>query len=301
MRLIELQVDPRPVAIARMGIGVATVLMSLEAFEILARISSGLLAAPVFPQVPELNLISLILLAILQVAAGSAVTLGWRTEFAAGLSLVLSLVTFLADQQTYSNHRLLVTLLLAYLLFAKSGTAWSLRRTRRPGLVPFWPQLLMMTQLSVVYFFSAISKINPTFASGKPLETWVWVSLPWQAYTIAAIMTIVVELVIAFGLWFRASRRVAALLGVGLHLSIVVLMDHETLALTAFAVVCVSLYPLFLTRPQFHLRGAGLVVAAAGRPHHEDPARSSEAVDAGERLDHAERRRRQEHDEEHGQ
>jgi len=254
MRLIELQVDPRPVAIARMGIGVATVLMSLEAFEILERISSGRLAAPVFSEAPAIGLAPLIILTVLQISAGSAVALGWRTEMAAGLSVLLSFVTFLADQQTYSNHRLLVTLLLTYLLFAKAGIAWSIRPAPEARFVPFWPQLLMMTQLSAVYLFSAISKMNPTFASGRPLATWVWISLPWQAYTIAAIMTILVEIVIAIGLWFPATRRVAALLGVGLHLSIVILMDHETLALVAFAVACLSLYPLYLTRPTLTAR-----------------------------------------------
>lgn len=38
--------------------------------------------------------------------------------------------------------------------------------------------------------------------------------------------------------------------GLGLHLSIVTLMNHDTFALIAFALACVSLYPLFLFRPR---------------------------------------------------
>lgn len=43
--------------------------------------------------------------------------------------------------------------------------------------------------------------------------------------------------------------------GLGLHLSIVTLMNHDTFALIAFALIafalaCVSLYPLFLFRPR---------------------------------------------------
>ena len=54
---------------------------------------------------------------------------------------------------------------------------------------------------------------------------------------------------IGIGLWFRATRRVAVVFGLGLHLSIVVLMNNETPALIAFAITCLSLYPLFIYRP----------------------------------------------------
>ena len=86
---------------------------------------------------------------------------------------------------------------MAYLVFAKAGTAWSVRPIPGRPPVPWWPQLLMMSQLSVLYFFSALSKINVWFISGIPLAYWVWIELPWQLYAVAAVMTIVVELTIA--------------------------------------------------------------------------------------------------------
>ena len=266
MRLTELYADPRPVAVARIGLGVAAILMSVEAFGILASIASGRLAAPVFAGVPPLAIPVLLVVLLFQVLAGAAVIAGWKTELAAVVSVLLSIALLLADQQTYSSHRLLATLLLSYLVFARAGTAWSVRPADGMPQVPFWPQLLMMSQLSVVYFFSAISKINPNFASGKPLATWVWIELPWQVYTLAAVMTIAVELVIAIGLWFPATRRLAVALGLGLHLSIVTLMNHDTLALIAFAITCVSLYPLFLTRPglrQLGRRSRSIIKAGA--------------------------------------
>lgn len=250
MRLIEIRTDPRPVAIARIGVGLATILTSIEAYEILAAISSGKLAMPVLPGVPAPTLPWVVVLVMLTIAAALAVAVGWNTEKAAIVSVVLGIAILLWDQQTYSSHRLLATLLMAYLIFAKAGTEWSVRPIPGRRSVPWWPQLLMMSQLSVLYFFSALSKINVWFISGVPLSRWVWIELPWQLYTVAAVMTIVVELTIAVGLWFRSSRRVAVLLGLGLHVSIVVLMNHDTLALLAFAITCISLYPLFLFRPR---------------------------------------------------
>lgn len=250
MRLTEIRVDPRPVAVARMGIGIASLLMSVEAFEILSVIVGGRLATPLFEGAPAPTFPQLAAVLALQVLAATAVTIGWNTEIAAVVSVLLSLAVFLVDQQTYSSHRLLVTLLLSYLVFARAGTAWSVRPVLGTPRIAFWPQLLMMSQVSVVYFFSAISKMNPDFVSGKPLATWVWIELPWQFYTFAAILTVAVELIIAIGLWFPSSRRLAVVLGLGLHTSIVVLMNRETVALMAFAVACVSLYPLFLTRPR---------------------------------------------------
>ncbi len=59
---------------------------------------------------------------------------------------------------------------------------------------------------------------------------------------------IATELFIAIGIWFRRTRRLALLIGIVLHVSIVVLM-HDRLPLFTFAVVCLSLYPLVAVGP----------------------------------------------------
>ncbi|MEV1131950.1 HTTM domain-containing protein [Agromyces sp. NPDC049794] len=232
----------------------------MEAYDILESISRGKVAMPVIEGFPAPTLPWLITLLMLALGAGVAVTVGWNTDKAALVSLMLGVLVLLWDQQTYSSHRLLATLLMTYLIFAKSGTAWSVRPDPGRPSVPWWPQLLMMSQISVVYLFSALSKMNVIFISGGPLAAWVWIELPWQFYTVAAAMTVFVELLIACGLWFPASRRIAVLLGLGLHLSIVTLMNHETFALLTFSLTCISLYPLFLFRPR--LREARLATVS---------------------------------------
>ncbi|MCD5344946.1 HTTM domain-containing protein [Agromyces sp. S2-1-8] len=260
MRLTEIRTDPRPVAVARMGIGVATVFNAFEGFEILQRISDGRLAVPWIAGAPLPSAPLLVVGLIVAVIAGIAVTIGWMTAPAAVVSVLLSATMLLWDQQLYSNHRWFGTLLLAYLVFAQAGTAWSVKPFGHRSTVRWWPQLLMMSQLSVLYVFSALSKMNLVFLSGVPLSGWVWFDAPWQLFFVASILTIVVELIIGIGLWFRASRRVAVLFGLGLHLSIIVLMTGETLPLIAFAISCITLYPLFLFRPGVEMvstRGSG--------------------------------------------
>ncbi len=181
MRLTAVAVAPRPVAAVRIALGIVTVLNSLETSALLRQIAGGKLALPVHGWVPPPSTPAVLMYLVLAVTAGVAVTMGWRTSAAAGLSTVLNVGVLLWDQQTYSSHRLLATLLVAYLVFARSDAAWAL--SRRPGSVPWWPQLLMLTQLSVCYFFAAASKVSVVFLSGAPLSHWVWAPLPWWMFT----------------------------------------------------------------------------------------------------------------------
>ncbi|CCG02928.1 HTTM domain-containing protein [Blastococcus saxobsidens] len=248
MRLTEVRTDPRPIAAARAGLGVVTVANSVEGFVLLREVAGGKLGLPVHALIPAPTSPLVHVYLVVAVVAGLALTVGWRTATAASVTTALNVGVLLWDQQTYSSHRLLATLLVAYLVFAESDRAWSL--SPRGGLAPWWPQLLMMTQLSVCYFFAAVSKISVVFLSGAPLSLWVWAPLPWWMFTLMAVGTVAVELFLAFALWRRSTARAAAALGVLLHLSIVVLLEDQTLPLAAFALTCLCLYGLFLHRPE---------------------------------------------------
>jgi hypothetical protein len=247
MRLTEVKVDARPVAFARIGLGIATIMNTGEMFVLLNAIAGGKLAFPVHDLIPSPTSAAVFVYAVLAVVAGLALTVGWHASAAAVVLTVLNVAVFFWDQQTYSGHRFLGTLLVAYLIFARSDAALSVSRRRGP--VPWWPQLLMMTQLSVCYLFAAVSKINVDYLSGAPLSKWVLLSLPWWMFTLAACGSIVVELILAVGLWRASTRREAALLGVMLHLSIIILMKEQTLPLIAFALTCLCVYGLFFRRP----------------------------------------------------
>lgn len=261
MRLTDIRVDPRPVALARIGLGIATVANAVEMHALLEAIAEGKLQVPVFAAIPAPTEPAVGVYLVAALIAGTAIVVGWCTAPMAVLSTVLNAWVFLWDQQTYSGHRFLATLLVAYLVFARSDAVWSV--SRRGGDVPWWPQLLMMTQLSVCYFFAAITKINPLFLTGAPLSQWVWAPLPWWMFMGMAVGTVVVELFLAFGLWARSTVRAAVGTGVFLHTSIVLLVEDQTVPLIAFSLTCLSLYCLFLARPR---------PSAQARPSSAEPA-----------------------------
>lgn len=250
---------PQALAVARIGLGLATILNAAEMYALLSRIAVGMVALPLVESTPRPTLAAATVYLVVAAAAGLALALGWHAALAAALTTVLNVSVFLLDQQTYSSHRLLTTLLIAYLIFAKSDATWAL--SRRGGPVPWWPRLLMMTQLTVCYFFAAASKVSLLFLSGAPLAGWIWVPLPWWMFSLMASGTVLVELFLAVGLWLRRTRRAAFALGGALHLSIVVMMSDQTWALLAFGLSCVSLYGLFASRESMPLqratRGAG--------------------------------------------
>jgi len=247
--LTTARVDPRPLAVARIGVGLATLVTVVEGAVFLARIHAGLIAVPVFGWWPEPTPPAVLGLLVVGVTAALALTVGLRPRAAAAVSFAVEVVIFCWDQQTYSNHRSLIVLLLAYLIFARSDAVWSVtRRLPRGSTVPYWPQFLMMTQLSACYLFAALSKVSIGFLSGQVLAASLSVPLPAPLTAVLSISAVLVEGFIAVALWVPRLRLWAALLGLGLHVSIVAMMtDHIVLA--AFASACVPLYPLFLTRP----------------------------------------------------
>lgn len=244
---MQMRVAPQPVAMARICLGLVAVLNSIEAYDLLSEIAGGKIRLPVHDVLPAPTESAVNVYLVVSLLAAMAIMLGWRTAPAAAVLTVVNVGVLLWDQQTYSSHRFLMTLLLGYLIFARSDAAWSV--APRGGSVPWWPQMLMMTQLSVCYLFAAISKVSLVFLSGAPLSLWVWVPLPWWMFTLMAVGTVLVELYLAVGLWNPSTRRKAAVLGVLLHVGIVTMLRDETVPLIAFALTCVGLYWLFLSRP----------------------------------------------------
>lgn len=256
-----MRVGPQPIALVRICLGIVALVNSFEAYFLLSEIAGGKLRLPVHEMISAPTAPAMSAYLAVSVASAIAVAIGWRTTAAAVLLTALNVVVLLWDQQTYSSHRLLMTLLVLYLIFARADGTWCLSRDH--ATAPWWPQLLMMAQLSVCYFFAAISKINVLFLSGAPLSLWVWLPLPWWMFTLMAIGTVVIELYIAFGLWRPTMRRRAALLGVLLHVGIVTFMRDETVPLIAFTLTCLPIYWLFLSRPTMGVEGEE---AAVGRP-----------------------------------
>lgn len=274
MSVIAHRVDPRPVAISRIGLGLAALINTLELFVVLSGVASGKLSMPLVDWVPSMTPMAAHVLMAIGITAAVMIIVGIGTATGCVIYTVTTMAALLWDQQTYSSHQIVVVLLIAYLAFAESDKAFSLvsRTGARPD-VPWWPQLLMMTQLSALYLFAGLSKINSEFLSGDPLSGWVRLPLPEWIFPPMAVATVVTEsLVLSVGLWLSRLRVVAVVAGVCLHLSILTMLTDNLLVvlqLTAFALACVLLYPLFLTRPSLRHGGqeaASPVMKQAPRP-----------------------------------
>ncbi|AEG42903.1 HTTM domain-containing protein [Isoptericola variabilis] len=256
MPLTQWRVDGRPVAGARMMLAVALAVTVVESSAYLSRIADGRMRYPVLDWLPAPTTDAVLVYLALGLVAALLLLAGVLAGWAAGLGSALGAWALLWDQQTYSSHLVLCTLLLLYLAFARSGTRWSLSARLRPRedpTVPWWPQLLMLTQVSVVYLFTAVAKINPVFLSGEPLDGWTWLPGPPWVFQAMALATVAVELFLAVALWVPRLRVLAVLAGVALHAGIVGGLDHLNVVLFAFALTTTSTYGLFLTRPDVPL------------------------------------------------
>jgi hypothetical protein len=171
----------------------------------------------------------------------------------------------LLDQQLYSNHLYLGILVTLLLTIADSGARFSLdaRYRGRREWVAEWPILLLKAQVSIVYFFAALTKVNPAYLSGDVMAHFIHADLLQMVpagWSLAALMralsilSIATELFIAFALWFAFWRRLALVAGLGLHLAIIFTggraMGVPDIPFTVFALLIVPLYALFFSFPQ---------------------------------------------------
>jgi hypothetical protein len=184
-------------------------------------------------------------------------TLGLCTSIAGYGSSVIMLYVLILDQQFYSNHHYLLVITVLLLTIANSGARFSLDAWNSddtgPDRVPYWPVLLIKLQLTSVYLFASLSKINREFLDGVTLEmNWRASVLDlWGQYAsleTPALLTIATELFLAFGFWLWRVRWVALLTGAFLHVSIVMTLG-ETIDtdLIAFGLVMFALYAPFFS------------------------------------------------------
>lgn len=243
--LTTMTVSPRPLALARMFLGAGAFLTALEGAIQLSHLRDGRLLTPVHDSLPTAASLSPDTWFLVMFGAALLLALGVLARPAAVLLGAGNLLLLLTDQQLYSNHRILLVLLCLWMALSQCDRAWSVRalrhrdRNQRPQ-VPWWPALLIVATVSSCYLFAGLSKINPEFLSGRVIES---TGPDWLPAQLVAWATVPTEVAIGLGVWWRRSRRPALALGAALHTSIIVLLDSP-LPFTAFALICLTAYPL---------------------------------------------------------
>ena len=170
-------VDPRPLALTRIGVGVAGGMIGLETWRLLIKVSApDKLQVPAFAWLPDLSYELIWALFAVWTLLAAALTLGLRARLAAAGLALLAAVAMLLDQQVYSNHLALMAVLCGLLALGQPAAVWSLDARRRPPVAasPYWPVLLLKLQISTLYGFAALSKLNDVYLSGEVLERSTW-------------------------------------------------------------------------------------------------------------------------------
>jgi len=110
--------------------------------------------------------------------AAVGVALGWFYRLSS-LALFVGLVYIeLLDQTCYLNHYYLISLIAAWLCVAPAQCVWSCDALKHPHPAPFaacgWFLRLLRFQISVVYLFAGIAKLNLDWlGAGVPLRFWL--------------------------------------------------------------------------------------------------------------------------------
>lgn len=132
--------------------------------------------------------------------------------FALGITYV-----FLLDETQYLNHIYLVCLLCFLMVCVPGGRLWALDAklgwAPRSNTTPRWVLWLIVGQLSLVYFFGGVAKLDSDWLTGAPgsafLTNWELTSplagIPWAAKTFALI-GMGFDLLIAPALLWRRTR-----------------------------------------------------------------------------------------------
>lgn len=241
----------------RWGIGLAAILRGIVAVPMLMSLNDdGLLRFPWFAWMPApTSALVGVILAFWFVSA-ITFTIGAATRTSGAVLCVTLAVSILLDQQAYSNHLLLLTILTGMLTLTEPAAALSVDAKRRGNeldVVPGWPVFLIKLQVTVVYLFAGATKFNDNFLSGAVINAFVGdgVIRPPESLLVPSVLSplamlaVLTELLIAVTLWRASLRNLGVLLGVGLHASIALLMS-PTLQFTVFSMVMVSSYWVFM-------------------------------------------------------
>lgn len=248
------QATALPIGAARIGVGIAAMLAAVELSSVLADLDDpAVVRVARFEWIADIPPGAVVPFLVLWMLAGLAFCLGWNTRPAGALLIGFLGYVLVLDHQLYANHLYLLTLMILLLTLAHSDASLSIRARRHGGreTIPAWPVVLIRTQVSIVYAFAAISKLNLPYISGAVLLLNSPVpgieSLPHWIFIAAAVASVAVEAFLAVAFWIRRFRTGALVVGVGFHLTILASV-RVVPDLITFAVLMASAYLAFFSK-----------------------------------------------------
>ncbi len=105
------------------------------------------------------------------------IMVGFYYRISAALFFVGVTYIFLLDKAHFLNHMYLVSLISFLLIFVPANQAFSIDARRRPSIrsdtAPAWALVLLVTQVSIIYFYGGLAKLNADWLRGEPMRTWL--------------------------------------------------------------------------------------------------------------------------------
>lgn len=250
------QVHALPVALCRLGIGMASLTRALKVARdvYLLRHDPTVVPAPPFAFSPSLDsTVAVVLIGAVGIIASLALLVGYRARFAAAVLTIHTTGLYLADQNFWGHWAYFLGLMTLLLSLVESDAMLSVRALNGRGsnIVTGWPVLLMKIQISLVYLFASLAKLNPVFLSGFVIASRsalpVVATMPRLVAVLGA-LAIGGEFFLAFALWFPRLRWPAVAIGLGIHGLSPVLFGFSA-GLLVYSVAMVSGYALFIDMP----------------------------------------------------
>ncbi len=190
---------------------------------------------------------------------------------------------FLLDQAQYRNHFYLICLISFLMIFIPAHRAFSVDAWHRPAIrsntAQAWTLGLLIAQVSVVYFYSGLAKINGDWLRGEPIRMFFsqfdapligGLSNEWLVYFLIYGGLVFDLLVVPLLLW-KKTRPFAFAFAVAFHLT-----NLWMLKFRFFPWFMIALTALYLS-PDWPLRLTGRWWSASKQERHE-PIRSEESV-----------------------
>jgi predicted DCC family thiol-disulfide oxidoreductase YuxK len=151
-----------------------------------------------------------------------------------------------------NNHMYLVTVCMGLVAFSDCERFYAVRP--RAALPDVWPRWMMRIQLSVIYGYAGLQKINPEFLSGDALDGYMSMAIGPLAPVAHALSgtaivqpmaysVVVVELAMALLVWSKRTRSVAFGVAVPLHIAMLLVAYNgiELYGIALFAVLTFTL------------------------------------------------------------
>ena len=182
-----------------------------------------------------------------------AVLIGWRARLAAIGALGCGAVMVTAGAGFFNNnHMYLTTVCMGLVAFSDCERFYAMRP--RAGLPDEWPRWMMRIQLSAVYGYAGLQKLNGEFISGDALDSYMAMTvgpLAPLAHALSgtavvvpmAYSVVIVELGMALLVWSKRTRPLVFGVALPLHIAMLLVAYNgiELYGIVLFAILTFAL------------------------------------------------------------